>query len=107
MSIHVFSPSDHNRKEQLMDIVAGVQASRINDQRASFPALAGRPPGDRNSVVSQLLSQTDGGGGGSGQIPDDNFFDQLMRCQVSRIFCSNGDPAMKPFSTAGDYNHSS
>ena len=57
-----------------MDIVAGVQSSQINDQRASFPGL------NRGSaVVSQLLNQTASNRDG---VPNDNFFDQLMRCQV-------------------------
>ena len=68
---------DHTKKEQLMDMVAGVQGSRIDDQRANFPGLRGggatRPP-DSRQLVSRLL-QTDPG--------EDGFFDQLMRCQVS------------------------
>lgn len=68
------SVSDDSKKEQLMDIVAGVQSSRINDQRANFPGL------NRQEVVNRLLTQRDGNG-----IPDDNFFDQLMRCQVRII----------------------
>jgi len=66
-----------------MDIVAGVQGSRINDQRANFPGLRG----NQRNVMSQLLSE--GTAGRGGDVPDDNFFDQLMRCQVrSPLFVS-------------------
>ncbi|XP_067940702.1 G-protein-signaling modulator 2-like [Watersipora subatra] len=68
---------DHTKKEQLMDIVAGVQGSRINDQRANFPGLR-----NRRDVMSHLLSEQAGQGDG---VPDDNFFDQLMRCQSTRL----------------------
>ncbi|KAF6022583.1 GPSM2 [Bugula neritina] len=70
---------EDTKKEQLMDIVAGVQGSRINDQRANFPGLRG----NQRNVMSQLLSE--GTAGRGGDVPDDNFFDQLMRCQSSRL----------------------
>ena len=74
--LHLSCISEHTKKEQLMDIVAGVQGSRINDQRANFPGLR-----NRREVMSQLLSDRSAGQGDG--VPDDNFFDQLMRCQVS------------------------
>lgn len=77
--VGVFLLLEHTKKEQLMDIVAGVQGSRINDQRANFPGLHNR----RRDVMSQLLSERSQGQGDG--VPDDNFFDQLMRCQVSAV----------------------
>ena len=59
-------------------MVAGFQVSRMNDQRASLPSFPGLNSGD---VINQLLtSSTDR------EIPDDSFFEMLMRCQVSPSF---------------------
>ena len=40
-----------------MDIVAGVQASRINDQRANFPGLRGGGGGDSAGIVGGSAHQ--------------------------------------------------
>lgn len=57
-----------------MDMVAGVQRSRMNDQRASMPSFPGLNSGE---VISQLLTTRQ-----DRQVPDDSFFEMLMRCQV-------------------------
>ena len=41
-----------------MDIVAGVQASRINDQRANFPGLRGGGGGDSAGIGGGSTHQT-------------------------------------------------
>ncbi|KAK7488079.1 hypothetical protein BaRGS_00020670 [Batillaria attramentaria] len=63
--------------EELMDMVAGFQVSRMNDQRASLPAFPGLNSG---AVINQLLTR-----GQDRQVPDDSFFEMLMRCQASRL----------------------
>ncbi|CAL1536386.1 unnamed protein product, partial [Lymnaea stagnalis] len=61
--------------EKLMDMVAGFQASRMNDQRASLPTFPGLTS---QAVIGQLLSNT---ADDSRKMPDDSFFEMLMRCQ--------------------------
>lgn len=75
--------------EKLMDMVAGFQASRMNDQRASLPTFPGLTS---QAVIGQLLESSSGAGadgaGGddnSRKMPDDNFFEMLMRCQATRL----------------------
>ena len=60
-----------------MDMVAGLQGSRMNDQRASLPSFPGLNSGD---VINQLLTTST-----DRNVPDDSFFDMLMRCQVSGV----------------------
>ena len=52
-------------------MVAGLQGSRMNDQRASLPF-----PGLTSQAMGQLLGEET-------KVPDDSFFDMVMRCQVS------------------------
>jgi len=59
--------------DKLMDMVAGLQGSRMNDQRASLPF-----PGLTSQAMGQLLGEET-------KVPDDSFFDMVMRCQGSRI----------------------
>lgn len=68
--------ADQKRKEDLMDMVAGIQGSRINNQRADFPAAAALPA----EALGHMLN-----GDGAAGIPDDRFFEMLMRTQSSRI----------------------
>ncbi|XP_025112167.1 G-protein-signaling modulator 2-like isoform X2 [Pomacea canaliculata] len=63
--------------EELLDMVAGFQGSRMNDQRASLPSFPGLNSGD---VINQLLTS-----GQDSQVPDDSFFEMLMRCQATRL----------------------
>ncbi|XP_070177031.1 G-protein-signaling modulator 2-like isoform X2 [Littorina saxatilis] len=64
-------------REELMDMVAGFQVSRMNDQRASLPTFPGLNSGD---VINQLLTNS-----ADKEVPDDSFFEMLMRCQASRL----------------------
>ena len=56
-------------------MVAGIQGSRMNDQRASLPQFPGL---NSQAVINQYLRQRN-----VQDVPDDNFFEMLMRCQVS------------------------
>ena len=58
-------------------MVAGIQGSRMNDQRAAMPKF----PGLHNSqeVLDQLMTNKSD----EATHLDDGFFEMLMRCQVS------------------------
>jgi G-protein signaling modulator 2 len=62
--------------EEFLDMVAGIQGSRMNDQRASLPTF----PGLHNSqeIIGQILNNKP-------DPLDDGFFDMIFRCQGSRI----------------------
>ena len=62
-------------KEELMNQIASFQRSRLNEQRSSICNLPGLKT-NNEEVLGQLLHK-----GGQG-VPDDDFFDMLMRCQV-------------------------
>ena len=60
---------------EFLDMVAGIQGSRMNDQRANLPQFPGL---NSQAVINQFLRNrmdTD--------VPDDSFFEMLMRCQVN------------------------
>ncbi|XP_041368975.1 G-protein-signaling modulator 2-like isoform X2 [Gigantopelta aegis] len=63
--------------DDFLDMVAGIQGSRMNDQRAelaTFPGLSSQ------AMIGQLLqSKTEE------TLPDDSFFEMLMRCQGTRL----------------------
>ncbi|XP_033732122.1 G-protein-signaling modulator 2-like isoform X2 [Pecten maximus] len=63
--------------EEFLDMVAGIQSSRMNDQRAALPQFPGL---NSQTVIDQFLKQRS-----DSHVPDDNFFEMLMRCQGSRI----------------------
>ncbi|XP_013420307.1 G-protein-signaling modulator 2 isoform X2 [Lingula anatina] len=66
------------KADEFLDMVAGIQGSRMNDQRAHLPQF----PGLNNSqaVIGQLLHNSP-----DTAVPDDNFFEMLMRCQGTRL----------------------
>lgn len=78
------TPSDNGANncgvlEELMESIAGMQSRRMDEQRASLPQLPGL---NNQHAILQRLSVA---GTDSTSLPDDNFFDMLMRCQGSRI----------------------
>ncbi|CAL4061356.1 unnamed protein product, partial [Meganyctiphanes norvegica] len=66
-------------QEELMEMIVGMQSRRMDEQRASLPQLPGL---NNQQAILQRLSVTTNN---SSALPDDNFFDMLMRCQGSRI----------------------
>lgn len=64
-------------KEELLDLIAGMQSKRLDEQRASLPGLNNNPPAPP-SLLHHLSSD-------SSSLPDDTFFDMLMRSQSSRL----------------------
>lgn len=78
------TPSDNGANncgvlEELMESIAGMQSRRMDEQRASLPQLPGL---NNQQAILQRLSIA---ANDSTSLPDDNFFDMLMRCQGSRI----------------------
>jgi len=59
-------------------MVAGIQGSRMNDQRASLPQFPGL---NSQAVINQYLRQRN-----VQDVPDDNFFEMLMRSQVCELY---------------------
>ena len=60
---------------EFLDMVAGIQGSRMNDQRATLPQFPGL---NSQAVINQFLrNRMD-----TTDVPDDSFFEMLMRCQV-------------------------
>ena len=55
-------------------MVAGIQSSRMNDQRAELPRYPGL---NSQEVITQYLNNQ------PTEEPDDAFFEMLMRCQVN------------------------
>jgi G-protein signaling modulator 2 len=72
----------HVDEEDFLDMIACIQGSRMDDQRAdvgTFPGLHN----SRNVIGQFTASRPDDGSGGSAL--DDQFFEMLMRCQGARI----------------------
>ncbi|KFM59201.1 G-protein-signaling modulator 2, partial [Stegodyphus mimosarum] len=90
---------ENNRvRDDLFDLIAGMQSRRLDEQRASLPRLPGlnyctneyymervprRHYTNNNTIPpGQSLHRTVGD---AGDLTDDEFFEMLMRCQSSRI----------------------
>lgn len=69
-------------KEDLMDLIAGMQSRRMDEQRASLPRLPGL--NNANPDILRRLS-VEPAGEDAAALPDENFFEMLMRCQVTLI----------------------
>ncbi|KAJ8981453.1 hypothetical protein NQ317_000128 [Molorchus minor] len=61
--------------EDLIEMIAGMQSKRMDEQRVSLPHL----PGLQTNSLQRLAESR------NNSIPDDNFLDQLVRCQGSRL----------------------
>lgn len=73
------SESPSRLKEDLLDLIAGMQSRRMDEQRASLPRLPGL-----NNVNPDILRRlsSEPAGEDAAALPDENFFEMLMRCQV-------------------------
>lgn len=69
------------QKEDLLDMIAGVQGHRLNEQRAAFPFLPGLTKARQPEILQRLSVATNN----DENFPDDSFFEQLMKCQGTRI----------------------
>lgn len=67
-------------QDDLLDLIAGMQSKRMDEQRVALPHLPGLcPPSvtSQNPVI-QRLSLADA----NNTTPDEAFLEMLMRCQV-------------------------
>nr|CAG4649298.1 EOG090X05CB [Scapholeberis mucronata] len=69
-------------KEDLLDLIAGMQSRRMDEQRASLPRLPGL--NNANPDILRRLS-SEPAGEDAAALPDENFFEMLMRCQSGRL----------------------
>jgi len=68
-------------KEELLDLIAGAQSSRLNEQRAPWAVLPGLTRSKQPEILQRLsVATTD-----KDSLPDDSFFEQLMKMQGTRI----------------------
>ncbi|PNF40799.1 G-protein-signaling modulator 2 [Cryptotermes secundus] len=70
-------------QDDLLDLIAGMQSKRMDEQRVALPHLPGLHPPAQSQVL-QRLSVAGLGGDGS-TTPDDTFLEMLMRCQSGRM----------------------
>ena len=68
-------------KEELLDMIAGAQASRLNEQRAPWSVLPGLTRSKQPEILQRLsVATTD-----KDSLPDDSFFEQLLKMQRTRV----------------------
>merc|ERR1719474_919484 len=68
-------------KEEMLDMIAGAQSSRLNEQRAPWSVLPGLTRSKQPEILQRLsVATTD-----KDSLPDDTFFEQLMKMQGARI----------------------
>lgn len=65
-------------REELLDLIVGMQSRRMDEQRTSLPQLPGlRRNNHNNNSLHHRMSV--------GSVPEDDFFDMIVRCQGSRL----------------------
>ncbi|XP_057661138.1 G-protein-signaling modulator 2 isoform X4 [Diorhabda carinulata] len=72
-------PYNNETPEDLIDMIAGMQSKRMDEQRVSLPHLPGLQSNSRQILSDPHRSNS------VNSVPDDNFLDQLVRCQDSRL----------------------
>lgn len=71
----------NNQKEDFLDMIAGAQSCRLNEQRAPWSVLPGLNRTKQPEILQRLsVAATD-----KDSLPDDSFFEQLMKMQGTRI----------------------
>lgn len=70
-------------QDDLLDLIAGMQSKRMDEQRVALPHLPGLHPPTQSQVLQRL--SVAGRGGDGNTTPDDTFLEMLMRCQGSRL----------------------
>lgn len=64
-------------REELLDLIVGMQSRRMDEQRTSLPQLPGLLRNNNNNSLHHRMSV--------GSVLEDDFFDMLIRCQGSRL----------------------
>lgn len=77
------APADGSRmQDDLLDLIAGMQSKRMDEQRVALPHLPGLHPPAQSQMLQRLsVAQM----GEAPTMPDDTFLEMLMRCQGSRL----------------------
>ncbi|XP_063239017.1 G-protein-signaling modulator 2 isoform X2 [Bacillus rossius redtenbacheri] len=70
------------QQDDLLDLIAGMQSKRMDEQRVALPHLPGLHPPAQSQVLQRLSV---GGFSDGNTTPDDTFLEMLMRCQGSRL----------------------
>lgn len=70
-------------QDDLLDLIAGMQSKRMDEQRVALPHLPGLHPPTQSQMLQRLSAAGRGGDGNT--APDDTFLEMLMRCQVCPI----------------------
>ena len=73
----LFAANGLNIDDEFFDMIAGIQGSRMDDQRASIPPFPGLH--HSRTVIGQFAAATRQQ---EDSALDDQFFEMLMRCQV-------------------------
>ena len=64
-----------------LELIAGAQSNRLNEQRAPWAVLPGITRAKQPEILQRLsVAATD-----KDSLPDDSFFEQLMKMQGTRI----------------------
>lgn len=75
------APKAESGKDELLDMIAGVQGSRMNEQRATVSFLPGLPKSKQPEILQRLSVAANN----DENFPDETFFEMLMKCQGTRI----------------------
>ncbi|XP_069670848.1 G-protein-signaling modulator 2 isoform X2 [Periplaneta americana] len=75
--------NSNGMQDDLLDLIAGMQSKRMDEQRVALPHLPGLHPPAQSQVLQRL--SVAGMGGDANSTPDDTFLEMLMRCQGSRL----------------------
>jgi len=71
-------------QDDLLDLIAGMQSKRMDEQRVALPHLPGLHPPTQSQMLQRLSAAGRGADGNT--APDDTFLEMLMRCQVCPAF---------------------
>lgn len=74
-------PDKGGAKDDLLNVIAGVQGQRMNEQRAAMNFLPGLTKSKQPEILQRLSVATKD----NQSVPDDSFFEMLMKCQGTRI----------------------
>jgi len=71
----------NGERDEMLDMIAGAQSCRLNEQRAPWGVLPGLNKSKQPEILQRLsVATTD-----KDSLPDDTFFEQLMKMQGTRI----------------------
>ncbi|XP_077505442.1 uncharacterized protein LOC144115140 [Amblyomma americanum] len=66
-------------RDELLDLIVGMQSRRMDEQRTSLPQLPGLRRNNHNNSLHHHHRTS------VGSVPEDDFFDMIVWCQGSRL----------------------